>query len=135
MYGIVPKFDDAMFFASAGVWARQRSNALGDLQAPDAAHLDATTATSTFICGTTGTIWISSPQPSVLALVLFPFDFLLHDDRALHPRMRRALEMHDAFLIEPLFICRPGCQHRRSKFAFFAEYAMRHANVRVLKNH
>jgi hypothetical protein len=51
MYGIVPAFDDAMFFASAGVWARQRSNALGDLQAPDAAHLDATTATSTFICG------------------------------------------------------------------------------------
>jgi hypothetical protein len=49
--------------------------------------------------------------------------------------MRRAVEMHHTFLIEPLFICRPGRQHWRSEFAFFAEYAMRHANVRILKNH
>jgi len=40
MDGIVPTFHDATLFTSTGVWAQQRSNALGNLQAPDAAYLD-----------------------------------------------------------------------------------------------
>src|SRR5215471_13661531 len=60
---------------------------------------------------------------------------LFHNDRAFHPRMRCTLEMHDAFLVESLFECRTGSQHRRRKFSFFSENTVRHTDIRILKHH
>ena len=44
---IIPAFDDAVFFAAAGVRTRQYSNPFGDFEALDAAHLYASAASGT----------------------------------------------------------------------------------------
>lgn len=47
---IVAAFGDAVFFAAAGVRARQYSYAFCDFEALDAAHLDAPAASCAFVC-------------------------------------------------------------------------------------
>jgi hypothetical protein len=52
---MVAAFGDAMLFASTGIRSRQDRNILGDFQALDHTYLDASAATSTFVCGYSGT--------------------------------------------------------------------------------
>src|SRR5262245_54580191 len=60
---------------------------------------------------------------------------LLHDDRALHPRVWRALKMHDTLLVELLGERAAGSEHGRSKLAFLTEHAVLHADLGILESH
>lgn len=88
---VVAAFGDAVLFTPAGVGAGRcigRNRCI-------------------FLASITGTHFAFMAEPSLVG-----FWFLLNDDHALHPRMRSALEMHDASLIELLFKGGAGCQHR-----------------------
>src|SRR5437660_2255698 len=97
MDGVVAAFGDAMLFASTGIRSRQNCNTLSDFQALDPAHLDAPAATSAFVCGYYGYPFGLHVRLSLDSFYFFPF--LLHRDVALHPRVRRAVKMDHALLI------------------------------------
>src|SRR5215467_5175243 len=82
------------------------------------------------LASTTGNHLALMDRPS-----LMDFLSLLHDDRALHPRMRSALEMDHAFLVKLLGKCGAWSKHWRCKLAFLAEYTVRHSDIRILESH
>src|SRR5215472_5726433 len=63
------------------------------------------------------------------------FRHLFHDNRAFHPWVGSALKMHHALLVKLLGVGLTLREHGRGELALLAEYAVRHAYIRILEGH